>query len=104
MPGVQWLSVYSSDFHSLFSRVTLAAGFLKQRLFWERWRTQWNRRGLNNGSRRRAIQEKAVEQAVKLIDGRNKRLHDKTVLTGDAMAFNDLRDLLCQFGNPWKLP
>ena len=53
---------------------------------------------------RGAIHEKAVEQAIKLIDGRKVHFHEKAVLAGDAMAFNDLRNPLRQFRNAGKLP
>jgi hypothetical protein len=49
------------------------------------------------------MEEKAIEDAVELIHGREMDLEDEAILTGNAMTFDHLRDAARQFGNGGQL-
>src|SRR5438093_50664 len=62
-----------------------------------------NRRGIDQGGRRLAVGEEAVEQRAELPDRAQVNLEEETVLARNAMAFAHLRDLQRELRDPLQL-
>src|SRR6516165_7345208 len=59
----------------------------------------WDRRGVHDRSGRLAVEQKLVEDARKLLDRAEVKLHVEAVLAGDPQALLDLGNVGGQFGD-----